>query len=171
MSVAADCTKKRSIKPSWVIVEPGEAGAHGLEIIIFVGLGGVLAKSDSGGWPNVGEPHVDGRGRRFAGLFREQLSAAGNANSSAESQDGTQCDSEFARNGHRVRSAMERASRSNCCRAATDMGSPREEEVAGALARVCSMRFTSRPPALLPLKRLIASRKISSARAASPRCA
>ena len=41
-----------------VIVDGGHSSAHGFEVILFVGLGGVLLEGDAGGRADVGE--VDG---------------------------------------------------------------------------------------------------------------
>ena len=41
-------------EPVLIVVEPGNAGAHGFEIILFVGGSAVLKESDSGGLSDVG---------------------------------------------------------------------------------------------------------------------
>ena len=53
-----------------IVVNPADTCAHGFEVILFVGLRGVLAKRDSRRLPNVCIPDRDSLALRFGSLPR-----------------------------------------------------------------------------------------------------
>ena len=71
-------------QPILIVVDPPDTGAHGFEIVLLVGLRGVLKKVDSGGLANIGVADSDGSVLRLRGLlcfcklrcFRSLLSAS-----------------------------------------------------------------------------------------------
>src|SRR5271167_724524 len=73
-----------------VVVKPSDAGAHGFEIILFFGLRGVLQKSNSGFFSDVGVADSYARVLRIRiwSLLRESLLMEDHANCRAQRQDG-----------------------------------------------------------------------------------
>src|SRR5260221_188858 len=129
-----------------IVVESGDAGAHGFKIELFFGLGGVLEKGDAGLFANVGEADGGGRGGFFLGFSRARR--AGDLWD--EKKRDERCEAREILGGgkvcgHRVRSARERAICRNCWRAGMGRGcSGAAAAVWGALGRACSIRLTSR---------------------------
>jgi len=70
-----------------VVVQPSDAGAHGLEIILFFALRGVFEKSDSGVFSDVGIPDADARVLRFRRLPSKGLLMEGNDQRRGQRQD------------------------------------------------------------------------------------
>jgi hypothetical protein len=60
------------------------AGTHSFEVMLFVGLRGVLIKSDSSGLPNVGVTDSYSRILRFRSLTSHRLLMSRHANCGAQ---------------------------------------------------------------------------------------
>src|SRR5882724_4930991 len=70
-----------------IIVNPADAGAHGFEVILLVGLRGILTKRDSRRLPNVGVADGDSHVLRFRGLPSGTFQLDGGDTYSAERED------------------------------------------------------------------------------------
>ena len=81
-----------------VVVEPGHAGAHCLEIIFFVGLRGVLKEGDASLSANVGIADGNGSFLRFWSWPGEEEQMGGGSEYGGERQDCAEFDC-GARNG------------------------------------------------------------------------
>jgi len=77
-----------------VVVEPGHAGAHGLQIIFFLGLRGVLKKGDSRLFANVGKADGNSGTLSFWSLARKEEQMSSRAEQGGERQNCYEFDAE-----------------------------------------------------------------------------
>ena len=170
MSVGAGLDKVQIHQPILIVVDPPHAGAHGFQVVLLVGLRGVLHEGDSRGFANVGEANGNGGVCGFVGCC-----ATGRGTDEKWHQPGSDAAPAFLPRDSVMYSESPIRQSQRQLQQLLPAGHRHRlipaEGMSGACSSTCSIRFTSRAPlALLFLKRFRTSLLWRSVLSGSRRC-